>query len=81
VPSLNERRSDIPLLSEHFLTMICEDHGIPRKSFTDDAIQALIETNWTGNIRELRNIIERLVILCGEVITGTDVQTFANPKS
>jgi DNA-binding NtrC family response regulator len=80
VPNLNDRRSDIPMLSEHFLTMICEDHGISRKSFSDDAIEALKQTNWTGNIRELRNIIERLVILCGDVITGKDVQTFANPK-
>jgi two-component system, NtrC family, nitrogen regulation response regulator NtrX len=80
VPNLNDRRSDIPMLSEHFLTMICEDHGISRKSFSDDAIEALKQTNWTGNIREMRNIIERLVILCGEVITGNDVKTFANPK-
>lgn len=80
VPNLNDRRSDIPMLSEHFLTLICEDHGISRKSFTDDAIQALQETNWTGNIREMRNIIERLVILCGDEITGNDVKTFANPK-
>jgi DNA-binding NtrC family response regulator len=78
VPDLNDRRSDIPMLSEHFLTMICEDHGIPRKSFSKDAIEALQATNWTGNIRELRNIIERLVILCGEEIVGKDVQTFAN---
>ncbi len=80
VPNLNDRRSDIPMLSEHFLTMICDDHGISRKSFSDDATEALKQTNWTGNIRELRNIIERLVILCGDVITGNDVQTFANPK-
>lgn len=80
VPNLNDRRSDIPMLSEHFLSMICDDHGISRKSFSDDAIEALKETNWTGNIRELRNIIERLVILCGDVITGSDVKTFANPK-
>lgn len=81
VPNLNDRRSDIPMLSEHFLTMICDDHGISRKSFTDDAIEALKTTNWTGNIRELRNIIERLVILCGDVINGNDVKTFANPKA
>ncbi len=81
VPNLNDRRSDIPMLSEHFLTLICEDHGISRKSFSEDAIEALKETNWTGNIRELRNIIERLVILCGDVITGIDVKTFANPKN
>lgn len=81
VPNLNDRRSDIPMLSEHFLTMICDDHGISRKSFTDDAIEALKTTNWTGNIRELRNIIERLVILCGDVINGNNVKTFANPKA
>jgi len=80
VPDLNDRRSDIPMLSEHFLTMICEDHGISRKSFSDDALVALQETNWSGNIRELRNIIERLVILCGDVIIGSDVKIFANPK-
>lgn len=80
VPNLNDRRSDIPMLSEHFLSMICEDHGIARKSFTDDALKALQETNWTGNIREMRNIIERLVILCGDSINGKDVNTFANPK-
>ncbi len=81
VPDLNDRRSDIPLLSEHFLTMICEDHGIARKSFSEDGLKALQETNWTGNIRELRNIIERLVILSGQTITAADVKTFANPKA
>jgi transcriptional regulator with GAF, ATPase, and Fis domain len=81
VPNLNDRRSDIPMLAEHFLTMICEDHGIARKSFTDDALKALKDTNWTGNIREMRNIIERLVILCGDSINGKDVNTFANPKA
>lgn len=80
VPNLNDRRSDIPMLAEHFLSMICEDHGIARKSFTDDALKALQDTNWTGNIREMRNIIERLVILCGDSINGADVLTFANPK-
>jgi two-component system, NtrC family, nitrogen regulation response regulator NtrX len=81
VPNLNDRRSDIPMLAEHFLSMICEDHGIARKSFTDDALKALQDTNWTGNIREMRNIIERLVILCGDSINGKDVNTFANPKA
>jgi two-component system nitrogen regulation response regulator NtrX len=81
VPNLNDRRSDIPMLAEHFLTMICEDHGIARKNFSEDALKALQETNWTGNIRELRNIIERLVILCDQTITGEDVRTFANPKA
>jgi DNA-binding NtrC family response regulator len=80
VPSLNERREDIPLLADHFLTMVCADHGVPRKSFTEDALDALKNTDWTGNIRELRNIVERLVILCGNSITGEDVRMFANPK-
>jgi DNA-binding NtrC family response regulator len=80
VPTLNERVEDIPLLAEHFLTMTCADHGIPRKKFTDDALEALKNTNWSGNIRELRNIIERMVILCGDEITGFDVNTFSNPR-
>lgn len=80
VPSLNDRRDDVPLLAEHFLTMVCTEHGIPRKEFTADALEALKQTNWTGNIRELRNIVERLVILCGQQITGSDVAMFGNPQ-
>lgn len=80
VPALNDRRDDIPLLAEHFLTMVCAEHGVSRKSFSADALEKLKETNWSGNIRELRNIIERLVILCGQEITGEDVMMFANPK-
>lgn len=80
VPSLNDRREDIPLLAEHFLTLVCTEHGIPRKQFTEDALEALKQTNWTGNIRELRNIVERLVILCGDKITGNDVSLFGNPQ-
>ena len=81
VPTLNERQDDIPLLAEHFLTMTCAEHGIPRKKFTDDALEALKNTEWTGNIRELRNIIERMVILCDHEINGFDVNTFSNPRS
>jgi two-component system nitrogen regulation response regulator NtrX len=81
VPSLNERRDDIPVLAEHFLTMVCAEHGVARKNFTDDALLALQQTDWSGNIRELRNIVERLVILCGNTITGEDVKMFANPKA
>lgn len=81
VPSLNQRREDIPVLANHFLTMVCSEHGIFRKNFSDDALEALKNTDWTGNIRELRNIIERLVILCGDTITGEDVVLFANPKT
>ena len=80
VPALNDRREDIPLLAEHFLTVVCNDHGIARKAFDEKAIKALTAINWTGNIRELRNVIERLVILAGCVITEQDVNLFANPK-
>jgi two-component system nitrogen regulation response regulator NtrX len=80
VPALNDRRNDIPLLAEHFLSVVCNDHGIARKAFNEKAVQALTAINWTGNIRELRNVIERLVILAGEVITEQDVNLFANPK-
>jgi DNA-binding NtrC family response regulator len=79
VPSLNDRREDIPLLADHFMTLICAEHGIPRKSFTDDAMEALKLINWTGNIRELRNIVERLIILGGQSISSQEVQMFANP--
>ncbi len=81
VPSLNDRRDDIPLLAEHFMTMVCAEHGIPRKSYTEDALLALQQTDWTGNIRELRNIVERLVILCDNAISGEDVRMFANPRA
>jgi two-component system, NtrC family, nitrogen regulation response regulator NtrX len=80
VPSLNERREDIPMLADHFLTLVCSDHGVSKKEFTDDALIELQQIDWSGNIRELRNIIERLVILCGPKITGEDVKMFANPK-
>lgn len=80
VPSLNERKLDIPLLAEYFLTHICTDQGIARKQFDPSAVVALQEIDWTGNIRELRNIVERLVILCDAVITANDVKIFANPR-
>jgi DNA-binding NtrC family response regulator len=65
VPSLNDRRDDIPLLANHFISMVCAEHGIARKSFDPKAIDELQKINWTGNIRELRNIVERLIILGG----------------
>ena len=80
VPSLNERRSDIPLLVNHFLKLVCQDHGIALKTIDIAAVQALQALNWTGNIRELRNIIERLVILSDQCITANDVQRYANPN-
>jgi len=79
VPSLNERKEDIPLLAEHFLKMICEDHGMPGKSFSKDAIKELQKINWTGNIREFRNVVERLIILCDKIITDKDVIAYARP--
>ncbi len=79
VPSLNERRDDIPLLVHHFLGIICEDLGVALKEVSEDGIVALQNVNWTGNIRELRNIIERLVILGNAVITKEDVNKYANP--
>ena len=79
VPSLNERKEDIPLLAEHFLKMICEDHGMPPKTFSKDAIKELQKINWTGNIREFRNVVERLIILCDKTITDKDVIAYARP--
>jgi two-component system nitrogen regulation response regulator NtrX len=81
VPSLNERRSDIPVLAKHFIQLICLDHGIPCKVLTESALNALRELDWTGNIRELRNIIERLVILCDQEIDANDVHKYANAKA
>ncbi len=80
VPSLNERRDDIPLLANHFLAMICEDQGIALKEISADGMKALQDIDWTGNIRELRNVIERLIILCDDVINGDDVNRYANLK-
>jgi DNA-binding NtrC family response regulator len=80
VPSLNDRKEDIALLAEHFLTQICNDQGIVRKTFSDKAILELQKINWTGNIRELRNIVERLVILCDNLISDEDVKMYSNKK-
>ncbi len=77
VPSLRERKDDIPVLAEHFVKEICEDYGMPLKSFSADALNALQSKAWTGNIRELRNVIERLVILSDKKITEKEVNTFA----
>ncbi len=80
VPSLNERRSDIPQLVEHFVKLVCNEHGIAKKTIDPDAIEALAALNWTGNIRELRNIIERLIILSDQCIKAVDVKRYANPS-
>ncbi|HOZ68322.1 MAG TPA: sigma-54 dependent transcriptional regulator [Chitinophagaceae bacterium] len=80
VPSLNDRRDDIPLLVDQFLTDICADYGIARKHTEPEAISLLQEYNWTGNIRELRNVVERLVILSAKSITAEDVRSYVLPK-
>jgi two-component system, NtrC family, nitrogen regulation response regulator NtrX len=80
VPSLNERRDDIPLLVDQFLEDICSDYGTAKKVIDTDAIKLLQEYNWTGNIRELRNVVERLVILSGKTITSEDVKNYVMPK-
>lgn len=80
VPSLNERRDDIPLLVDKFLTDICSDYGVAKKAIDDAALAALKENNWTGNIRELRNVVERLVILSGKTIVADDVHAYVLPK-
>jgi len=80
VPSLNERRDDIPLLVDQFLTDICSDYGIAKKVIDADAIKLLQQYNWTGNIRELRNVVERLIILSGKTITIEDISNYVMPK-
>ena len=79
VPSLNERLEDIPLLADYFIKQICGDYGMPVKNITDKAISELQKMKWTGNIREFRNVIERLIILCDQSIDDSDVIKFATP--
>ncbi len=81
VPTLNERTDDIPLLASHFLDEILTEQNMPPKYFTDQAFDELKKIEWTGNIRELRNVVERLAILCDKEITGDDVIQFAQPLS
>ncbi len=81
VPSLNERLADIPLLADHFNQLIAEEYGNTPKVIKADAIKELQKINWTGNIREFRNVLERLIILCENEITGKDVISFAMPIS
>ena len=78
VPALNERRDDIPLLVEHFSSKISEEQGSVTKTFSDEAVKLLQEYDWTGNIRELRNVVERLIILGGNEISEMDVKMFAS---
>lgn len=79
VPPLNDRRGDIPMLVEHFIEQICNEYGISPKKVTKEALVALQNVNWTGNIRELRNVVERLIILSGVEITAEDVLNYVGP--
>ncbi|HMP14278.1 MAG TPA: sigma-54 dependent transcriptional regulator [Saprospiraceae bacterium] len=81
VPALNERREDIPMLVEHFNRLVCEEYGIAAKPIQPEAMALLQKVNWTGNIRELRNVVERLIILSGVEITVADVQRYVLPLS
>jgi DNA-binding NtrC family response regulator len=77
VPALDDRKEDIPLLVIHFAEQICNEQGWKVKTFDDEAVVALQAKNWPGNIRELRNVVERLIILGGDTITANDVACFA----
>ena len=80
VPSLSERKEDIPMLAEHFLNLIAEEYGQPKKDITASALKALQELKWTGNVREFRNVMERLVILSGKTIDDKMVKAYAIPN-
>jgi len=79
VPSLNERKDDLPLLADHFLQQIADEYGQPKKNINAAALKALQQHDWTGNIREFRNVIERLIILSGETIDEKAVKQYATP--
>jgi len=81
VPPLTDRRDDIPLLTQNFLDEICNEYGMPVKKISEGALDALKALTWTGNIRELRNMVERLIILSDKIITDNDVRAFANPSA
>jgi len=76
VPSLDERKSDIPLLVNHFIDQICSETGMPKRPVDPEAMKLLVDKSWTGNIRELRNVVERLLILSGPTITPSDVHSY-----
>ena len=76
VPNLDERKDDIPLLINHFLDQISSETAMPRKEFSPEALQMLVEKSWSGNIRELRNVVERLMILGGNPVSAQDVRDY-----
>ena len=77
VPTLDDRKDDIPMLVDHFIEQICAETGMQPRAIDADALKLLVDKNWTGNIRELRNVVERLLILSGERITASDVRAYA----
>ena len=79
-PSLDERKEDIPILTKHFNKLICEEHGISEKIFSQEALEVLKNYSWSGNIREFRNVIERLIILCSDTVSKEDVKSFAGKQ-
>jgi DNA-binding NtrC family response regulator len=76
MPSLDDRKTDIPLLVDYFIGQICSETGMMPRKIDDDAMQMLVDKTWTGNIRELRNVVERLLILSGDRITASDVKAY-----
>ena len=80
VPELSKRKSDIPILVDHFSNLISKEQGIEKKKFSKDALKLLEDSDWSGNVRELRNVVERLIILGGETISKNDVRLFASKK-
>lgn len=79
-PSLDDRKEDIPVLTDHFNKQICEEHGIVEKKFSPEALELLKSYSWSGNIREFRNVIERLIILCSDTVSKEDVISFAGKQ-
>jgi len=80
VPSLNERKEDINALTQHFLQQICKEYGMQQKTIEEKALKKMQAHDWTGNVRELRNVVERLVILCGQNITEKEMEMYVFPK-
>ena len=76
VPTLNDRKEDIPLLAQYFIEQLCGEYGQPPKEITPEALEMLANRVWSGNIREFHNVIERLIILGGKVITEEDITSF-----
>jgi len=81
VPGLNDRKEDIPLLAQHFISLICQEYGYPERKIDSEAIILLQSIDWTGNIRELRNVMERLVIFSDKVISAREVELYVLPNA